>query len=533
MNAAFLTLPLLFGQTAEAPTYWQDIRPVLRKYCTVCHSEKNLKEPDVSAGLALDTLAAIRGAKNKDVLHAGKAEKSLLYALLTTKDVKRRMPLDARPLPDEAIALVKRWIDTGAQEGKQDLAKTVEPTPTKKSGIGRRLDVVFKTEAVPPPALVGKGKAGKLDLALKIGPLAPATAVVFSPDGKLLAAGSFGQVVVWDLEKAAPAKILTNVLGMVNDLRFDPSGKLLAVAGGQPSARGEVRLFRTSDWETVHVLRGHDDVVFSCEFRPGHDQLATAGFDHHVKLWDVRTGKELRTIGNHSDFVYALAFSPDGKRLASAGKDRIVQLNDVETGKSVFTFSGMNEDVMAVAFHPDGKSLVSSGFESTLWLWDPATGEKVRNQAGHGVAVHELAFSKDGSMLLSAGADRTLRVWDGEAKPRRTITVGSSVYACAFSPDGKRVAAGSFDGIVRVYEEKTGRLLLSLVGAAGEKEPQWLALTPEGYAAASSELTKSGRWRIGGRDLPAAAVWSALVRPETVARAARGDTVPAPKFDAK
>ena len=41
---------------ADEPTYWQDIRPVLRKNCTVCHNAKNLKEFDVSGGLALDTI---------------------------------------------------------------------------------------------------------------------------------------------------------------------------------------------------------------------------------------------------------------------------------------------------------------------------------------------------------------------------------------------------------------------------------------------------------------------------------------------
>ena len=36
------------------PTYWQDVRPILRKHCVVCHSERKLSEVDVSAGLALD-----------------------------------------------------------------------------------------------------------------------------------------------------------------------------------------------------------------------------------------------------------------------------------------------------------------------------------------------------------------------------------------------------------------------------------------------------------------------------------------------
>src|SRR4029077_13954665 len=110
-------------------------------------------------------------------------------------------------------------------------------------------------------------------------------------------------------------------------------------------AKGDLRLYQTSDWKLLATLRGHDDVVFSLAFSPDGAHLASASFDHTVRLWDVATHATLKEYHHHSDFVYAVAFSPDGKRLVSASKDRTVQLFDKETTKSVFTFSGMNEDV--------------------------------------------------------------------------------------------------------------------------------------------------------------------------------------------
>src|SRR5262249_28739747 len=101
------------------PTSWQDIRPLFRKHCTVCHSAKHVKEVDVSGGLALDTLDAIRKGAAKPIVQSGKSDDSLLVHLLMTTDAKKRMPLDAAPLSKEAIALVRRWIDTGLKEGKQ------------------------------------------------------------------------------------------------------------------------------------------------------------------------------------------------------------------------------------------------------------------------------------------------------------------------------------------------------------------------------------------------------------------------------
>src|SRR5512132_2958704 len=84
-------------------TYWQDIRPIFRKHCTACHSTKNAAKVEVSGGLALDTFEATKKGTKRSVLTPGKSDKSLLYELLITKDVKLRMPLDSDPLSKEKI----------------------------------------------------------------------------------------------------------------------------------------------------------------------------------------------------------------------------------------------------------------------------------------------------------------------------------------------------------------------------------------------------------------------------------------------
>ena len=519
--------------TAQDLTYWQDIRPLLRKHCIVCHSTAKVRQLEVSGGLALDTYAVTMKGSKQSVITPGQSEKSLLYELLVTSDVKRRMPLESDPLSKEKIALIKKWIDSGAKEGTPPTE--VALVPIKKVAT-RKLVVLLPTAATVPSGIpFGVKTSGKLELALKIGPLAPVTAVAFNHDGTLLAAGSYGQIVVWDLVKGQPAKVLTNVLGAVNDLKFSPKGDLLAIGGGQPSGKGDLRLYHTSDWKLAATLRGHDDVVFSLAFSPDGSEIASASFDHSVRLWGAKTHATIKEYHHHSDFVYAVAFSPDGKRLVSASKDRTVQYFDKETGKSVFTFSGMNEDVMAVAFHPDGKSVISSGFEAGIYWWNTQTGEKLKTQGGHGVATHELAFSKDGKRAVSAGADRTVRTWDGAAGTAvKTLGVGSIAYSVAISPNGKLIASGSFDGIVRLWDEASGRQLVSLVGIAGENDrADWLAVTPEGYAAGSDTLTQPARWRLNGQDTKAELIWQVLRQPAHVARAIRGEALAAPGFEKK
>src|SRR5579862_3005470 len=126
------TMIILAGIPASAvaqtdPTYWQDIRPILRKHCTACHATKHVNKIDVSGGLALDTFEAAKKGSKRSVITPGKSAKSVLYQMLVTEDVATRMPLDAEPLSQDKIDLVKRWIDSGAKEGTPPAEVAVIP----------------------------------------------------------------------------------------------------------------------------------------------------------------------------------------------------------------------------------------------------------------------------------------------------------------------------------------------------------------------------------------------------------------------
>jgi WD40 repeat protein len=531
---ALLALLVLLGvagaATAQDLTYWTDIRPIFRKHCTACHANKYLKEPEVSGGLALDNYVNTMRGSRRAVVAAGKAKDSVLLEYLTTTDKTKRMPLDAEPLPKQTIDLIQQWIVQGAKEGTRPAE--LDAPGVGKSAPTRKLDVLIATTTTPPAGSVGKAPAGPLQLALQVGPLAPITAVAFSPEGKTLALGSYGQVVIWDMEKATPIKRLTNILGAVNDVRFSPKGEWLAIGGGQPSAKGDIRLVSTRDWKLAATLRGHDDVVFSLAFSPDGQTLASASFDHTLRLWNVAKHDQLRVFTHHSDFVHAVAWSRDGKFLATASKDRTAQWLNLETGKSKYTLSAGEQDVLAVAISPDGKRVVSSGYEPALLWWSTENGEKIRTQGGHGIAVHELVFTPDGKKLVSCAADRTVRTWDGTSgAPVKTYNAPAIPHCVAVNPAGTRLAAGCFDGGTRIWDEATGKLLVTLYIPHGDAElGNWLAITPEGYTLASDDLVSLARWRIQGQNVAATPVWSALRQPDRLAQALRAEALPAAVF---
>jgi hypothetical protein len=449
----FLTLATLAAPTARAaaPTYWQDVRPLLRKHCTGCHSARNLADRDVSGGLALDTFDALRGGKRPPV-RPGDSAGSPLVRRVVTEDEEQRMPLGQKPLPAEVVDLFRRWIDAGAPEGQRRDAETAAAVRPRS-----KIDVTVPTTLVPPADTFPGVPPAPLQLALKVGPVPPATAVDFSPDGRWLACGSYGLVTLWDLSMGQVVRVLGGLPGTVHAVRFSPDGGQLAVGGGRPAARGDLRLFRVADGKLLGVLAGHADVVAAVAFSPDGKRLASAGYDKTIRVWDLDSSKTAYTLTAHADVVHGLSFGPGGAWLASAGKDRTVRVFEAATGKPRFSLAALDE-VTGVAAAPDGSTVIASGADTTMTWWNVKTGERGRVRGGHHAAVLDVCLSRDGTLLASAGADRTLRLWDAASgAERHSLILPSVVYAAALSPDGKLAAAACFDGHVRLYETGSGR----------------------------------------------------------------------------
>ena len=151
------------------------------------------------------------------------------------------------------------------------------------------------------------------------------------------------------------------------------------------------------------VETGHPEAVRSVAFSPNGKTLITGSRDNTVKLWDITSGRELKTLSGHSDSVLSVAFSPDGKTLGSGSSDKTVKLWDSASGREVITLlgrsstgtfylDGHSEAISSVTFSPDGKTLASGSFDRTIKLWDIRSGSVLRTLSGHPEYVTSVAF---------------------------------------------------------------------------------------------------------------------------------------------
>src|SRR5205085_1573620 len=177
--------------------------------------------------------------------------------------------------------------------------------------------------------------------------------------------------------------------------------------------------------------------------------------DRTVRLWDAKTGKELRQFLGHAGNVECVAISPDGKYGASGCNKLQMRTWDLQTGKQVRQFFGHNDFVRGVHFLPDGKRLVSVADDNLLRVWDLPTGNMLQQLIAHGGFINGLAVTRDGKRAATASDDFTVAVWDlVKMQEIRRFRHNDRAWAVAISPDGKRVVSTSYgvDRSVRVWD---------------------------------------------------------------------------------
>jgi WD40 repeat protein len=372
----------------------------------------------------------------------------------------------------------------------------------------------------------GKGHRGVVLLDLKTGKVQAALGkpsevvhtLAFSPDGKTLATGSQDTPVVrlWEVRTGKELHTFPGHTRMATAVAISPNGKLLASGGDG----GSLRLWDPHTGKQVRILRGPHTApgdgperrshrVLSVCFSPDGEYLASADHFHAVSVWEVATGKIVRTFKGPGRVLTQVAFSPDGKHLASGSYGGAVRIWDVARGRPVTPTEAHIGGMIVAAFSPDGKLAASSGEDGTVRLWDPSTGKQLRvfrELKGFPIA---LVFSPDGQTLAVGGAEETeVHLWDVTTGKHRGLPEGYRVlYSLAFSPDGRVLATAGNDGPVRAWDPRTGKELPRPSFGAGIHTGLWFS--PDGRLLAGSDAEQVRLWEWAtGKQVRRFAGWS-------------------------
>ena len=200
-------------------------------------------------------------------------------------------------------------------------------------------------------------------------------------------------------------------------------------------------------------------------------RFALSGNNHKMlRLWNVSTGKCLRTFEGHTDDVMSVCLSADGRFALSGSDDKTLRLWEVTTGKCLRTFEGHTDKVNSVCLSADGRFALSGGDDSTLRLWDVATGKCLRTFEGHTGWVSSVCLSTDGRFALSGSNHRKLHLWEvTTGKCLRTFEGHTHfVTSVCLTADGRFALSGSKDETLRLWDVATGKCLRTFEGDMGD-----------------------------------------------------------------
>ncbi len=256
---------------------------------------------------------------------------------------------------------------------------------------------------------------------------------------------------------------------------------------------------KSQSLETI-IQKGHELAVIAVAISPDSNYVATGSRDKSAKLWELASGREVRSFLGHEASVNSIDFSRDGKYLITSSGDKSVRIWETSTGKEIFKLEPDNERLTDVALSNDDKFFVTGGYGDSARVYDFQTKKilariPVNPDKGRGYGI-SIAISPDNKWIGFGEDNRVATVYrttDWQQVYKFEFTegwCGGCYTSLVFSPDKKNFFMGSHNGPVKKYNLQNGQLVHQLNDKV--EELRALAISQDGkkLVVANDKLIK-------------------------------------------
>ncbi len=230
------------------------------------------------------------------------------------------------------------------------------------------------------------------------------------------------------------------------------------------SADKTLKLWEVQSGRCLRTFVGHtNDVKSVCLSADGRYALS-GSLDETIKLWEVGTGDAyigrcLRTIEEQMKYVHSLCLSADGCQVLSGSRGWTIKLWDLASEKDLHLIFDSDNDgyilrgVNSACLSLDGRYVLSGGKDSTLRLWEITSRRCLHSFNGHTGEVTAVCLSCDGHYALSGSKDKTLKLWDvSDGRCLHTFEGHTGgVNTVCLSPDGSYALSGGEDHMLKLW----------------------------------------------------------------------------------
>jgi cytochrome c len=278
----------------------------------------------------------------------------------------------------------------------------------------------------------------------------PVRGLAVAADGQSAISGSFDATAIrWSLARNAAEQVLRFHADAVNAVVLLKDGRA-ATAG----ADGRIAIWSAGNPQPDAVLEGHTAPIAALALSPDGATLASASWDHTVRLWPLAGGVP-RVLDGHTQNVNGVAFAPDGRTLVSVSYDQSARIWPL-AGPASPAVVAMPVPLNAVAVGSDGE-IATGGADGKVYFLSLG-GARAGDVAAGPRPVISLAISPDGALVAAASIGGSVGVIDRKTRDlaRTLVGPGLPVWSVAFLPDSRTLLTGGADNIIRRWNAATG-----------------------------------------------------------------------------